>query len=131
MPLLKIHIHQGHEQEYIKRLLDAAHSTVVEAFSVPQTDRYQLLLQYEPGHMRALDTGFSFNRTDQFTLFEIISRPRLTAQKRLFFRRLCEELQSACGIAPSDVMICFVENTDIDWSFGGGVPQFVPDEQSA
>lgn len=128
MPLIKIHIHEGHDQDYVDRLLDAAHSVVVEAFTVPQADRYQLLSEYKPGHMRALDTGFGFARTDRFTLFEVVSRPRSDAQKRIFYKRLCEELETACGIAPSDIMISFVGNADMDWSFGGGVPQFVPNE---
>jgi hypothetical protein len=34
-------------------------------------------------------------------------------------------LQQKCGIAPSDVMVSIVENTDADWSFGNGEAQFL------
>ena len=46
-------------------------------------------------------------------------------KKELFYRLLTEKLQAACGIAPADVMVSTVENTDEDWSFGHGRAQFL------
>jgi hypothetical protein len=39
-----------------------------------------------------------------------------------------EELSKSSSIAPSDVMICIVENTAADWSFGNGEAQFLTGE---
>ena len=43
-------------------------------------------------------------------------------------RLLVEELERSCGVAPSDVMISMVENSDEDWSFGLGRAQFLTGE---
>jgi phenylpyruvate tautomerase PptA (4-oxalocrotonate tautomerase family) len=56
---------------------------------------------------------------------QVTSRPRTTAEKQNFYRLLCEALQKRCGIAPSDVMVSIVENTDADWSFGNGEAQLL------
>jgi hypothetical protein len=48
--------------------------------------------------------------------------------KETFYKRMVEELENHCGIAPSDVMMSFVSNTDEDWSFGLGRAQFLTKE---
>jgi phenylpyruvate tautomerase PptA (4-oxalocrotonate tautomerase family) len=56
---------------------------------------------------------------------QVTSRRRGREAKEKFYRLLTEELERACGIAPSDVMVSIVENTDEDWSFGLGRAQFL------
>jgi hypothetical protein len=46
----------------------------------------------------------------------------------LFYRLLVEALQAKCAIAPSDVVVSMVANTDEDWSFGHGRAQFLTGE---
>jgi hypothetical protein len=48
--------------------------------------------------------------------------------KQAFYSSLVEKLEAACGIAPSDVLVTFVTNTDEDWSFGLGRAQFLTGE---
>jgi hypothetical protein len=55
----------------------------------------------------------------------VTSRPRTKEQKQDFYRLRCAAVQKKCGIAPSDVMVSIVENTDADWSFGNGEAQFL------
>jgi hypothetical protein len=48
--------------------------------------------------------------------------------KEMFYKLLVEELEKKCGIAPNDVMVSIVTNTDEDWSFGHGRGQFLTGE---
>jgi hypothetical protein len=48
--------------------------------------------------------------------------------KQAFYDSLVEKLDTVCGIAPSDVIVTFVTNTDEDWSFGLGRAQFLTGE---
>lgn len=125
MPLLKLHTYKGRSQADNELLLNAAHQAMLAAFKVPERDRYQLLFEHEPTHLRALDTGLGFERTEKFVLVEVVSRRRGKTEKLAFYEGLANELQRRCGILPSDLMISFVENNDEDWSFGGGAAQFV------
>ena len=128
MPLMKFHLLKGRSPEEIDRLLDVAHRAMVSSFKVPERDRYQILTEHEPSHLRALDTGLDLPRTDKFLLLEIVSRPRSRIEKLAFYEALCRLLQSECGMSPDDVMVSFTQNGDEDWSFGRGSAQFLTGE---
>ncbi|GFO80439.1 tautomerase family protein [Methyloceanibacter sp.] len=128
MPLLRFDLIEGRNDEEIQDLLDAAHRAMLAAFKVPERDRYQIVHEHKPGQMIVEDTGLDIPRTEKVVLLQVTSRPRTREQKETFYRLLCEELEKTCGIAPSDVMVSIVENTDGDWSFGRGRAQFLTGE---
>lgn len=128
MPLLKFHLYKGRSTDELNRLLDVAHDAMVKTFEVPAKDRYQVVNEHHPSHMRALDTGLGIPRTEKFVLLEVVSRPRGTSAKVAFYKNLCSALQEKCGVPASDVMISFTENSDDDWSFGLGRAQFLTGE---
>lgn len=128
MPLMRFDILEGRTDAELQTLLDAAHDAMVEAFQVPQGDRYQIVTEHKPSRMVVEDTGLGIPRTKDVMVVQMITRPRGTEKKALFYRLLTEKLEAACGIAPADVMISTVENTDADWSFGHGRAQFLTGE---
>ena len=128
MPLMKFNLLKGRTKEELNRLLDTAHEAMVQSFDVPERDRYQIVLEHDASHLRALDTGLDIPRTEKFVLLEVVSRPRPREVKLAFYQRLCTALQDTCGIAASDVMIALTINSDEDWSFGNGRAQFVTGE---
>ena len=128
MPLLRFDLIEGRTDAELKALLDAAHRAMLDAFQVPERDRYQIVHEHKPGQMIIEDTGIGIPRTPRVVVLQVTSRPRTQEQKETFYRRLCEELERTCGIAPSDVMVSIVENTDADWSFGLGRGQFLTGE---
>ncbi len=98
---------------------------MLEAFRVPERDRYQIVAEHDKSRMRIEDTGLGLERTDKVVVVQVISRPRPRQQKQDFYRLLCAALEKKCGISPSDVVVSIVENTDADWSFGNGEAQFL------
>jgi len=125
MPLMKFDVIEGRTDAEIKTLLDAAHRAMVAAFKVPERDRYQILQEHKPSRMIVEDTGLGIDRTDKVVVVQVVSRPRTKEKKQALYQLMCEELEKSCGIAPSDVMVAIVENTDEDWSFGLGRAQFL------
>lgn len=125
MPLLRFDLIEGRTDAELKTLLDAAHRAMLAAFKVPQRDRYQIVNEHKPSRMIVEDTGLDIPRTDKIVLVQVITRPRGKEAKQNFYRLLTQELQKSCGIAPTDVMVSLVENTDEDWSFGLGRAQFL------
>ena len=128
MPLLRFDLIEGRTDAEMKALLDAAHRAMLAAFEVPERDRYQIVHEHRPTRMIVEDTGLSIPRTDKVVFLQVTSRPRKRKQKEAFYRLLCEELEKACDIAPSDVVVSIVENDDEDWSFGLGRSQFLTGE---
>jgi hypothetical protein len=124
MPLLRFDLIAGRTNGELKDLLDAA--PILEAFGVPERDRYQIVHEHRASRIVVEDTGPDIPHTDKIVLLQVTSRKRKKKQKEDFYRLLCEELEKACGISSSDVVVSFVENGDEDWSFGLGRAQFLP-----
>ena len=125
MPLLRFDLIEGRSDGELNALLDAAHRAALAAFKVPARDRYQIVHEHKASRMIVEDTGLGIPRTDKVVVVSVTTRPRERQAKEAFYRLLTEELQRSCGIAPSDVMVSMVENTDEDWSFGLGRAQFL------
>ncbi|PPC87213.1 MAG: tautomerase family protein [Hyphomicrobium sp.] len=128
MPLLRFDLIQGRSDEDLRALLDAAHRAMLAAFNVPPGDRYQIVNEHAASRMLIEDTGLGIRRTDKVVFLQVTTRPRPRAMKEEFYRLLVEELDKSCGIAPSDVVVSMISNTDEDWSFGHGRAQFLTGE---
>lgn len=128
MPLLRFDLVEGRSKSELKVLLDAAHRAMLAAFEVPERDRYQIVHEHKRSRLVVEDTGLGIPRTDNVVMLQVTTRPRGRAAKERFYRLLVEELEKSCGIAPSDVMVSMVQNTDEDWSFGLGRAQFLTGE---
>ena len=128
MPLLCFDLIQGRSEKQIDMILDATHEVLVKSFNVPERDRYQIVREHAPSRMIVQDTGLGIQRTPNVLVLQVTTRPRTREMKRTFYRSLVEKLEATCGIAPSDVIVTFVTNTDEDWSFGLGRAQFLTGE---
>ncbi|HVB33268.1 MAG TPA: tautomerase family protein [Patescibacteria group bacterium] len=125
MPLVRFDLYQGRSDQEIKKLLDTAHSVLVEVFKVPVRDRYQIVNEHLPSRMLMEDAGLHIPRTNNFAMIQITTRARPREMKVQFYKRMAEELEKQCGIAPSDVMINIVTSGDEDWSLGLGRAQIL------
>ncbi|MCP1195308.1 tautomerase family protein [Acetobacter senegalensis] len=126
MPLLHFHIVKGSRNAAeIRALLDSAHAAMLESFKVPVRDRYQLVSEHDKTHMIIEDTGLDIPRTDKVVLLQVVSRPRSKEQITEFYRLLAEKLEKDCSLAPADLMVSIVQNSDEHWSFGLGRAQFL------
>jgi len=128
MPLIRIDLIEGRTDEELKTLLDAAHRAMLSAFKVPPGDRYQIVHEHPKSRMIIHDTDLGIDRTDKVVVMQVTTRPRSTEMKQDFYRMLCEEFETSCGIQSSDVVVSMVSNTDEDWSFGLGRAQFLTGE---
>ena len=125
MPLLRFDVIEGRSEEELKTLLDTAHDAMVEAFDVPERDRYQIVHTHKAHEMVIQDTGLGFERTKDIVLISVTSKTRTEEKKQRLYQLLAERLQANCGLSPTDLMVSIVENDAADWSFGLGEAQFL------
>jgi len=125
MPLLRFDVIEGRSEEELKTLLDTAHDAIVEAFDVPERDRYQIVHTHKAHEMVIQDTGLGFERSKDIVLISVTSKTRTEEKKQRLYQLLAERLQANCGLAPTDLMVSIVENDAADWSFGLGEAQFL------
>ncbi|MDO6850953.1 tautomerase family protein [Priestia megaterium] len=125
MPLLRFDVIEGRDEKELKKLLDATHRAMLEAFGVPERDRYQIVHQHPAHEMIIEDTGLGFERSKDLVIISVTSKQRTEEQKQALYRLIVKELGESCGIQPNDIMISIVENGNADWSFGMGEAQFL------
>ncbi|MEI2439992.1 tautomerase family protein [Priestia megaterium] len=125
MPLLRFDVIEGRDEKELKTLLDAAHRAMLEAFGVPERDRYQIVHQHPAHELIIEDTGLGFERSKDLVIISVTSKQRTEEQKQALYRLIVKELGESCGIQPNDIMISIVENGNADWSFGMGEAQFL------
>jgi len=128
MPLIRVDMLEGRSPDQIKALLDATHRAILAAFKVPLRDRYQIVHEHPPSHFIVEDTGLGITRTRNCVVFLVTTRPHEREAKENFYKLLVRELETSCGIAPSDVVVSIVTNSDEDWSFGNGRAQYLTGE---
>jgi Tautomerase enzyme len=128
MPLLYIDLIEGRTPPEVRTLLDAIHDAVVEAFAVPERDRYQVVTTHPAHEIVAWDTGLGIDRSPRQVVSHVVSRRRTRAMKEKFYDLLASNLADRCGLDPADLIISVTENGDKDWSFGHGRAQFLTGE---
>ena len=101
---------------------------LVSVFKIPQRDRYQIVHEHPSSQFVVEDTRLGITRTRKCVVIQVTTRPRERDAKETFYKLLCRELESTCGIPPSDVVVSMVTNSDEDWSFGNGRAQFLTGE---
>lgn len=125
MPLVRIDLQEGRSATEVRRIADVVQEVMLDAFAAPPRDRYQIVTEHPVGHIIAEDTGLGFDRTDGVLVIQIFQQGRSEEQKRAAYAELAHRLEQACGVAPTDLVICVVANGRQDWSFGFGRAQFL------
>ncbi len=129
MPLVMIDTIRGrYDETELRTIMDAVQDAVVEAFGVPETDRYQILTQHEPFELVALDTGLGIERTERLVIVRLASKQRTQDAKVQLYRLVAKNLNDRVGVEGNDLVVSITENGDADWSFGHGTAQFLTGE---
>lgn len=126
MPFTRISLLRGKPPQYRRALSDSLQRALVESFEVSPDDRFQIIDEREPGELIFARNYLGGPRSDDFVLFEITAgKPRDTATKRVFYRRLVALLADAPGVRPQDVMVIVTTTARDEWSFSGGEAQMI------
>ncbi|KAF2143008.1 uncharacterized protein K452DRAFT_248712 [Aplosporella prunicola CBS 121167] len=129
MPLVKIDMIKGvRTPEEIKKLADIVQEIMLDKFSAPARDRYQIITQHEPYEIICEDTNLGLQRTDKLVFIQIFQQGRDAAKKQAVYAQLAERLEKECGVPGSDLIVSVAANTREDWSFGLGRAQFLTGE---
>lgn len=117
-PLVKIEIRKGKSAEYKKAILDGVHKALVDAFKIPESDRFQTIYELDKA-----DFECPPDRTDQVTIIQIHIFPgRSLDAKRKLYSNIVQNLGDKPGINGRDIMIILMEPPMDNWGVRGGKP---------
>jgi phenylpyruvate tautomerase PptA (4-oxalocrotonate tautomerase family) len=117
MPLVTITLLKGRSKEIKKAILTEVHDALVKCFKIPDSDRYQRIIEIERDNFE-----FPSDRTEQCVTIELTAFPgRSMDAKRLLYKDIVERLEKL-GIVSTDILIILNEPPLNNWSIRGGVP---------
>jgi phenylpyruvate tautomerase PptA (4-oxalocrotonate tautomerase family) len=115
MPLVRIEILSGRSSSEKKRLLQAVHRALVEAFAIPEDDRTQRLVEHDRDNFE-IPPG----RSERYTLVEITAfAGRSIPAKRALYKSIVRNLAEV-AVPPDDVIIVLHEPPLENWGIRGG-----------
>jgi 4-oxalocrotonate tautomerase len=125
MPLVRISLRAGKSTQYRQAVADEVHRAMVEAASVPELDRFQVLTEHGAADLIYDPTYLGVKRTDDIVMIQITLNQRTQAVKVALYKAIAERLAKNPGVRPGDVLISLVPVAPEDWSFGDGKAQYV------
>jgi phenylpyruvate tautomerase PptA (4-oxalocrotonate tautomerase family) len=127
MPLARISLLKGRSPETVRAIADGVHAALVEAYTVPVDDRFQIIEQREPGEIIYSSTYLGIERTDELIIIHLIaSNWRDNAAKQALYKAIADRLTVDPGVRPQDIQVIITSNDKLDWSFGNGVASYLP-----
>lgn len=132
MPVSHISMRKGHPSEFLDRVSQALHDSLVATFEVPPQDCFQVFHQLDASALRFDHHYLGGPRSEDWVLIEITAgKPRSVQIKQAFYRDLVERLEISAGLAPADLMVVIRHNQAEDWSFSHGVATLIDKELRA
>jgi phenylpyruvate tautomerase PptA (4-oxalocrotonate tautomerase family) len=125
MPLVRIAFREGKSPQYRQAVANEVHLALVEAASVPELDRFQILTEHAPGDLIYDPSYLDIKRTDDIVMIQITLNQRTQPVKVALYKAIAARLAKNPGMRPEDVLISLVPVSPEDWSFGNGKAQYV------
>jgi phenylpyruvate tautomerase PptA (4-oxalocrotonate tautomerase family) len=114
MPLVTITMLKGRSKEIKKSILTEVHDALVKCFKIPNSDRYQRIIEIGPDNFE-----IPSDRTKQCVTIELTVYPgRSLDAKRLLYKDIVERLEKL-GIVSTDILIILNEPPLENWGLRG------------
>lgn len=126
MPLVRIDLIRGKSAQYRKMVGEIIYNAMVDLINVPKNDKFQIITEHAPEDLNLAESYLGNHYSQDIILIQItLNSGRPVELKQAFYKRIADELGAQLSVRPDDVVINLVEVGKENWSFGGGVAQYV------
>ncbi|WP_439498796.1 tautomerase family protein [Bosea sp. (in: a-proteobacteria)] len=126
MPLIRISMRRGRPASEPAAIVDGVYRALRETFEVPEDDLFAVVHQHDADEFVFNARYFGFSRTAGLVIIQLfVANTRGVTQKKALYAKIAENLRREPGLKPDDIFINLVEVKREDWSFGGGIAQYV------
>jgi phenylpyruvate tautomerase PptA (4-oxalocrotonate tautomerase family) len=115
MPLVRIETGRWMTKEDKRGVLNAVHKALISAFKIPDHDRNQRIIEYDPDNFETTGKG------ERFTIVTIDAfAGRSLEAKRQLYSELASRLGDV-GIPPADLIVVVNDAPLENWGLRGGL----------
>jgi len=126
VPFVRIDLAQGKPADYRKMVGEIVYQAMRDTFDVPEDDKFQVITEHAPGDLNLAESYLGNHYSGDVMLIQItMSFGRSVEKKQAFYKRIVDDLNAKLNVRRDDVVINLVEVAKENWSFGGGIAQYV------
>ena len=126
MPFVRIDLGEGKTAEYRKKIGEIVYTAMREVIDVPDGDKFQVITEHPAGQLNITESYLGNRYSKDIVLIQItLSAGRTVEQKKAFYKRIADDFAEQLNGRREDIVINLVEVRREDWSFGGGIAQYV------
>ena len=126
MPFVRVDLVRKKSAQYRKTVGEIINRAMLDIINVPLNDKFQVITEHSVEEINISDEYLGNRYSEDIILIQItLTQGRSVDLKKAFFKRVVDGLNTELGVRRDDVVINLVEVSKEDWSFGGGVAQYV------
>ncbi len=126
MPLIRLSLRPGRTPAVKAAIVDSIFQSLKEAFDVPDKDLFAVIHEHAEADFIFDRTYMGFDRSDDLVIIQVVAaNTRGVKQKKALYAAIKDRLVEQNGFRPDDIFIGLVDVPRENWSFGGGIAQYV------
>jgi 4-oxalocrotonate tautomerase len=127
MPLVKIDHGKHHPAGFGKAVGEIVYRAMIEEINVPADDKFQIITTHEGSELNVANSYLGIAYSADIVFIQVtLNAGRSVELKKMFYRRIADDVSHELGMRQQDVFISLVEVAKENWSFGNGDMQYGP-----
>jgi len=124
MPFVRIDLMRGKSMEYRKTIGEIVYNAMRDVIDVPKDDKFQVIAEHPVEAFNVSESYLGNHYSKDIVLQITLNAGRSVEQKKAFYKRMVDDMNTQLNVRPQDVVINLVEVAKENWSFGGGIAQY-------
>ena len=124
MPFVRIDLMRGKSMEYRKTIGEIVYNAMRDVIDVPEDDKFQVIAEHPVEAFNVSESYLGNHYSKDIVLQITLNAGRSVEQKKAFYKRIVDDMNTQLNVRPQDVVINLVEVAKENWSFGGGIAQY-------
>jgi 4-oxalocrotonate tautomerase len=125
MPFVRIDLMRGKSVQYRKTIGEIVYNAMHDVIDVPKDDKFQVIAEHPAEAFNVSESYLGNHYSKDVVLIQItLNVGRSVEQKKAFYKRIVDDMNTQLNVRPQDLVINLVEVAKENWSFGGGIAQY-------
>jgi 4-oxalocrotonate tautomerase len=105
---------------------EIVYNAMIDLINVPKDDKFQVITEHAADDFNVAESYLGNRYSRDIVFIQVtLNAGRSVELKKAFYKRIADDLHRQLKVRPEDIVINLVEVAKENWSFGGGIAQYV------